>query len=285
MDRDMEKKESLLKVPGDVQTRQKMRDEAKMLISRENILPPVSMETLQDFAGELINKLDISDKYLDFAKVLIGNETWRTTVQTIPFNRRILLLPQCLKHNAECKGTLDEMGLSCAGCKRCLIDDILDEAENLGYTTLVAEGTPIILKLVEEGSIDAVIGVSCMEALQESFDPVSRAAIPVLGIPLLFDGCVNTEIDLNWLLDEIRLNGQNDNIPLSVPLLKNKVNDYFTDKKLEEHFTGTNDVDKYAREMMSVGGQRMRPLMSVLSYLAYSNKEKENGKIDTGIFR
>lgn len=124
-------------------------------------------------------------------------------VAATPFDRRLLLLPQCLKNTQSCQAELDSLGLICAGCKGCQIDSVLNKAEALGYTTLVAEGTTVAVGLVEEGAIDAVIGVSCMPVLQRSFEPVSRAAVPVLGLPLLYDGCENTNVDYGWLFEEM----------------------------------------------------------------------------------
>ncbi len=253
-----------------------MRKEAALLVNGQNLLPPASFDTLERHATELIRKLEISDDHTDFAIVLIGNETWRATVAATPFNRRLLLLPQCLKSNGFCQGTFDELGLLCAGCKGCVINDVLNEAELLGYTTLVAEGTTVAIGLVEEGSIDAVIGVSCMPVLQRSFEQVSRAAVPVIGLPLMYDGCTNTNVDYNWLLEEIKSNAPtNQAKPLSVSLIKNKVQEYFTEQNLNAFFPKSSRTESLAKEMMLQGGQRMRPLMTVLAYIAYSEVPDE----------
>jgi len=267
----MGEKKQISKVPQDPRLLKLFRKEAGIIVREKKILPPAPFETLVHLAENLIGKLNVSDEYTDFATVVIGNETWRTTVNATPFNRRLLLLPQCLKNNASCHGILDELGLICAGCKGCLIDDILTVAEELGYATLVAEGTTVAIGLVEEGAIDAVIGVSCMSVLQSAFEPVSEAAVPVIGIPLLYEGCKDTQVDKSWVLDEIRAFQQNKDItPLSVSLLKSKVKEFFTEKALGKLFNGTNKVEQFAKEIMLVGGQRMRPLMAALGYFAYA---------------
>ncbi|MCA1758528.1 MAG: polyprenyl synthetase family protein, partial [Bacteroidales bacterium] len=200
----------------------------------------------------------------------------REVVSATPFQRRLLLLPQCLRNNLQCQGVFDEMGLLCAGCKSCQLDNILAKAEQLGYATLVAEGTTVAIGLVEEGSIDAVIGVSCMPVLQNSFAPVTRAAVPAIGLPLLFDGCENTSLDYNWLFTEMEQFSENhQNSPLSVSLLKNSVNEYFTPERLNAFFPGQTDTEKLARKMMAMGGQRMRPLLAVLAYQSYAGEVNE----------
>ncbi|MGQ7870062.1 polyprenyl synthetase family protein [Sunxiuqinia sp. sy24] len=272
----MIKTQRRLKVPTDVKLRSALRKEATRLIAQKNILPPADFDRLQELAQEVIQQLGIDENYLDFTIVLCGNEIWREVVAATPFERRLLLLPQCLKNTQSCQGEVDSLGLICAGCKGCQIDSVLNKAEALGYTTLVAEGTTVAVGLVEEGAIDAVIGVSCMPVLQRSFEPVSRAAVPVLGLPLLFDGCENTNVDYGWLFEEMhRLKPNPEKQPLSVSLLKDQVADYFTDFTLQEFFLANDATEKLAKQVLVMGGQRIRPLLTVLAYRSYANEFQE----------
>lgn len=272
----MNKSKRILKVPKESFLRNKLRKEAHLLVEKANLLPPATFERLEQMAVELVNKHKISEEYIDFTIVLLGNESWRKTVKATPMNRRLLLLPQCLKDNTSCKGVFDELGLKCAGCKACPIDNILIEAEELGYATLVAEGTTVAVGLVEEGAIDAVIGVSCMPVLQRSFEPVSNAAVPVIGLPLMYDGCENTKIDIKWLLDEIRLFEEDKNFqPISTTGLKTKIQHFFEYGELDKFFPANDKTEKLAKKYLQIGGQRMRPLIAALSYMAYSDSIKD----------
>lgn len=267
----------LLKVPKDVKLRNGLRKEAGRLITERDILPPADFGLLQELAKEVIQNIGADKQYLDFAIVLCGNEVWRDVVAATPFERRLLLLPQCLKNTQSCQGQLDSLGLICAGCKGCQIDSVLNKAEALGYTTLVAEGTTVAVGLVEEGAIDAVIGVSCMPVLQRSFEPVSRAAVPVIGLPLLYDGCENTNVDYGWLFEEMhQLKPDPANKPLSVSLLKDQVLDYFTDFTLQDFFHANDETEKLAKRMLMMGGQRIRPLLTVLAYRSYAGEVHED---------
>lgn len=272
----MKKSRRRLKVPKESFLRNKLRKETRLLVAEINLLPPAPFGVMEQLAIGLLKKIDISEEYTDFTIVLLGNETWRKTVEATPINRRLLLLPQCLKDNASCKGVFDHLGLNCAGCKACPIDDILLEAEKLGYATLVAEGTTVAIGLVEEGSIDAVIGVSCMPVLQRSFEPVSNAAVPVIGLPLMYDGCENTKIDTKWLLDEIRAFEENEIYqPISVSGLKTKIQNFFADGKMNDFFSVEDETEKLAKEYLQIGGQRIRPLIAALAYMAYSGSVKD----------
>lgn len=272
----MNESKRILKVPEESFLRNKLRKEAELLVKELNLLPPAPFDRMEQLAVELLKKNNIPEEYIDFTIVLLGNESWRKTVEATPFNRRLLLLPQCLKDTASCKGQFDALGLNCAGCKACPIDDILLKAEALGYATLVAEGTTVAIGLVEEGSIDAVIGVSCMPVLQRSFEPVSNAAVPVIGLPLMYDGCVNTQIDTTWLFDEIRVYKEDKNFqPISISGIKTKINTFFTNGDLDHYFPGNDFTAKLAKEYLQIGGQRMRPVIAALSYMAYSGLERD----------
>lgn len=275
-DKIMAAEKRILKVPKDKKIRELLRKEVVLFATENNILPPAPFELLENQSIKLLKRLGLDEEFLDFTIVLLGNETWREVVNATPFHRRLLLLPQCLRNHLQCKGVFDELGLVCAGCKSCQIDGILEKAEELGYSTLVAEGTTVAIGLVEEGSIDAVIGVSCMPVLQNSFEPVSRAAVPVIGLPLLYDGCSNTTLDYDWLFSEIgQVNEKKENRPLSVSLIKNQVEEYFTEENLKKLFPGITETEELALKTMALGGQRMRPLMALLAYQSYAETVSE----------
>lgn len=268
----MKIKENILAVPEEALTRNRLRKAARDLIVERGILPPASFTLISQLADEVIALTDTDTSFREFAMVVCGNEIWRPIVAATPYNRRLLLLPQCLKNNSNCNAVIDELGLICAGCQSCQIDSILQKAESLGYATLVAEGTTVAVSLVQEGTIDAVIGVSCMSVLQKSFEPVSRAAVPVIGIPLLFEGCAETDVDGRWLNDELIAFQDNEQFrSLSVSALKETVKQFFTEDTLSKAFDSIDDrTCQLAIQSMLTGGQRIRPLLTALAYSAYS---------------
>lgn len=253
--------------------RSELRQQVKLYVQGKRIFAPAGLDKLQDYAGEIIAATRCDSRFFNFIVVLLGNEIWKEIVRATPYNRRLLLLPQCLRNESRCRGIFDELGLLCSGCGGCNIDSILNKAEQLGYTTLVAEGTTVALELVEEGAVDAVIGVSCMAVLRRSFEHVTNVAVPVTGIPLLCDGCSATTVDFAWLLDELEdFSGINGFTPLSLSLVKNQVADFFSSAVLQHYFNLQNETERLAHHMMQMGGQRMRPLLAVLAYRAYSEE-------------
>ena len=63
--------------------------------------------------------LGLGEQYLGFTMVMLANEFWREQVAAIPFNRRLLLLPHCLKNAEGCPADYDEFGLDCNKCGAC----------------------------------------------------------------------------------------------------------------------------------------------------------------------
>ena len=82
--------------------------------------------------------------HADFAAVLLNNESWRDELAQVPFERRLLLLPKCLRVEEHCPAPFDQFGMLCKECGLCSIEDLAKEAEHLGYAVLIAEGSAIV---------------------------------------------------------------------------------------------------------------------------------------------
>src|SRR5262249_23759791 len=117
----------------------------------------------------------------------------------------LLLLPHCLKHAEGCPADYDEFGLDCRKCGACSVADFKVKAEDLGYKVLVSEGTPIVLKIIVSGHIDAIVGVACLNVLEKALDKVLLAGVPSVAVPLLSSNCRNTSVDDDWVAELIDL--------------------------------------------------------------------------------
>ncbi len=147
-------------------------------VADRQITPPLAFAELKTEADRLLASQGLAAHYREFLIVLINNEIWRPVVAAIPFNRRTLLLPPCLRSARQCNAEFDEYGLLCEQCGGCCIAGLSETAEALGYAVLVAEGTSIVSTLLEQGAVDAVIGVSCMPSLERTFPHMADKAVP-----------------------------------------------------------------------------------------------------------
>src|SRR5690606_29394902 len=64
---------------------------------------------------------------------------------------------------------------------------------------LVAEGSPVVMKIIIGGYVEAVIGVACPNVLEKAIDKILLAGIPFMAVPLLSDDCRNTTGDEEWV--------------------------------------------------------------------------------------
>jgi geranylgeranyl pyrophosphate synthase len=261
----------LLDVPTEKLKRAQIRAAIESYFLKNKVMPPVSYDSLVRFADLLIEAEKWEERFHAFIMVCCGNAIWRSVVGAIPFNRRIFLLPHCLRNVAICKAPKDELGLLCAECGKCSISGFLREAENLGYVALVTEGTTITTRLIESGKVDAVIGVGCMDVLQKMFASVSKYSIPGIGIPLTSCGCVDTTADDEWIRQEIHNFREDSSIRLlNLNYLKNKSASIFGEEQLIRILgVAKNKTEAIAFESLLSGGQRLRPFLAVLAYEAF----------------
>ena len=90
-------------------------------------------------------------------------------------------------------------------CGACSIADYRGIAEKLGYKVLVAEGSPIVLKIIVSGYVDAIVGVACLNVLEKAIDKILLAGIPCMAVPLLSSDCRNTSVDEDWVHEIIHI--------------------------------------------------------------------------------
>lgn len=192
-------------VPESRETRDKVRDAARVLAAKLDRSRGFTRDELRALADALLRDMGLGTQYSGFAAVCIANEFWREQVQAIPFNRRLLLLPHCLKHAEGCPADYDEFGLDCRKCGACSVADFKTKAEDLGYKVLVSEGTPIVLKIIVSGHVDAIVGVACLNVLERAFDKILLAGVPCVATPLLSSNCKSTSVDEDWVMDMIQL--------------------------------------------------------------------------------
>ncbi len=132
----------------------------------------------------------------------------------IPFGERILLLPHCLRPSEDCPGKVTRDGLQCPpDCPHrgtCAIGRLRDEAERLGYKGVcVAPGGAMALRFVKETAPKGILAIACYKELLEGVQAVEEVPAEekpvIVTLPLLRDGCVDTEVDVEKALRLLRL--------------------------------------------------------------------------------
>ncbi len=256
-------------IPQTTVERQHILERCRAYVAEHAPVPPLPQEDLKVHADRFVAQLGLDPIYRDFVGVLLNNEMWREQLAGVPFEKRLLLLPKCLRVESKCPAPFDEFGLLCKQCGLCSIQDLQAEAERLGYAVLVAEGSAIVMSLIQTGKIEAIVGVSCISVLERAFPYMEAAAIPGVAVPLLQDDCIDTTVDLDWIWEYIHLTSDDHTRRMDLSALRDEVDFWFTPLNLDT-IMGPADgaTEKIGREWLSRAGKRWRPFLTTAAYQA-----------------
>lgn len=192
-------------VPPTLQLRESLREHCRQVAAKLDKSRPLAKDEMEQVVRRMLAEANQPESYVGWAMVVLATEFWRDQVAAVPPSRRLFLLPHCLKHAEGCPAEYDDFGLDCERCGACSIADFRGDAEKLGHKVLVAEGSPIVLKIIVSGYVDAIVGVACLNVLEKAIDKILLAGIPCMAVPLLSSDCRNTSVDESWVHDMIHV--------------------------------------------------------------------------------
>ncbi|MCH2201914.1 MAG: polyprenyl synthetase family protein [Fuerstiella sp.] len=280
-------------VPETLEERTRIKEAAEEFTRTLDRSRAFSKGELENQTRVLMDRLGLPEKYLGFTMVMIGNFFWKMQFLAIPFERRMLLLPHCLKHAEGCPAEYTEFGLDCERCGACSIADYKVRAEQLGYKVLVAEGSPVVLKIIVSGYIDGILGVACLNVLEKAIDKILIAGVPSYAVPLHSGDCMNTTLDQAWVWDVLE---KYEPLPARVtasyvPMMRAS-NQIFEDnyqRLLPPNRTRDSQradhpvafTEKAAYDWLAEGGRRFRPFITLAAWYAASNDKPLTAGDDT----
>lgn len=256
-------------VPPTREDRESVRVLAERYVADVKPVIPLSFAELQSHADRLIERAGLEAKFRDYVAVVLNAEANREALATVPYERRLLLLPKCLRVEERCPAPFDEFGLLCKQCGLCTIQDLQNEAERLGYAVLVAEGSALVMAIIQTGKIDAIVGVSCLSVLEKAFPYMESAAIPGVAVPLLQDDCKDTGIDVEWVWDFIHLTSDDRTYRLDLDAVRDEVETWFAPASLDAIMgPAESETERLGREWLGKAGKRWRPFLAACAWKA-----------------
>ena len=192
-------------VPETRELRERIRKRCYEVAAQLDRSRPLTKDEMEAVSRSLLEDLDLPEGLVGWTMVLMASAFYHEQVAIVPPERRLFLLPHCLKHAEGCPADYDEFGLDCEKCGACSIADFRGIAEQMGYKVLVAEGSPIVLKIIVSGYVDAIVGVACLNVLEKAIDKILLAGIPCMAVPLLSSDCRNTSVDEDWVHEMIHV--------------------------------------------------------------------------------
>ena len=256
-------------IPPTVGERERLRLQMREFAANRKPIPPLSLAELRQLVEEFCQLHGVPLLYRDFLAVLLNSEVWRDSLAAVPFERRLLLLPKCLRVEERCPAPFDEFGLLCKQCGLCSIQDLQNEAEALGYAVLVAEGSALVTALIATGKIDAIVGVSCLSVLEKAFPYMEAAAFPGVAIPLLQDDCKNVNVDLEWVWEAIHLTSADRTYRMNLDVVRREVQTWFEPVALEDLLgKPQSEAERLAQAWLAQDGKRWQPFLAVCVWKA-----------------
>jgi len=192
-------------VPQSKELRERLAAKAAEVAAKLDKSRPLTKDEMEKIVRRTLEECGQPEGYVGWMMVILASEFWKDQVAAVPPSRRLFLLPHCLKHAEGCPADYDEFGLECKKCGACSIADFRGLADEMGYKVLVAEGSPIVLKIIVSGYVDAIVGVACLNVLEKAIDKILLAGIPCMAVPLLSSDCRNTSVDDDWVMRMIKL--------------------------------------------------------------------------------
>ena len=261
----------IYKIPQSHEERNSLRELMNIFVGSHSLVPPVSMDNLHSLSEQLINDHSLDKEMKGWLMVELNNCIWKEVVSSIPYNKRILLLPKCLSNSSKCDADIDELGLLCNKCNQCAIPSLQDKAAELGMMSLVAEGFTSVISLIQNRIVDAVIGVGCLDSLEKAFPLLIDNAVPGLAIPLNMAGCKDTTVDYDYVEQMIGMLSDREIELLDYDLLKTSIQEWFSTDNLNCMLTPSKDhTSEVAHEWLGGNGKRWRPYLLSSVYQALS---------------
>ncbi|KQC09869.1 MAG: hypothetical protein APR55_02620 [Methanolinea sp. SDB] len=144
--------------------------------------------------------------------IQLRNSMNKRSFAEIPVEERMIFLPQCLR-SARCPAHLSPEGLNCRSCGQCSIGYWRGVLEKIGYRVFIAPGSTLIKRMVKKYRPRAIIGVGCLSEVKEGLELTDKIGIVGMGVVTLKDGCVETLVNWDDVMDVALLGIPSEQIP------------------------------------------------------------------------
>ncbi|GHT36975.1 hypothetical protein AGMMS49593_03040 [Endomicrobiia bacterium] len=115
----------------------------------------------------------------------------------VPFNKRVVFVPHCMRNIAVCTAVEKNSCYICVECGGCKISEISKLVKELNYQALyVVKGGRAIQHIIKEQATKAIVGIACFFEGAQAFKILEKENVVVQFVALTKDGCVATDTDL-----------------------------------------------------------------------------------------
>jgi len=160
----------------------------------------------------LFRLFGLEDQQVNSFFIELHNSMNKRAFEAVPVRDRAIFLPQCLR-SSKCPAHLTPEGLKCKCCGLCMIGYWLPLLEKMGYRVFSVPGSSFIKRMVRKYRPKAIIGVGCMGEVKEGLEMSDKLGLISMGVVTLKEGCVETYLDWEMLLEIAKLGVDPGTIP------------------------------------------------------------------------
>ena len=174
------------------------------LIKNKKLIFPGLLLFALNLTYPVIKKLfkwfGLNDLLIDEISIDLRNRINHDKFITLDAKDVIMVLPHCLRAT-NCPAKLGESGLECVNCGNCCIGTIKSISDVKGIDLYIVPGSTFIKNVLKKRLFKGVIGVAC--PLDLNLAMMSLEKFCVQGVYLLRDGCINTIVDVDEVVELI----------------------------------------------------------------------------------
>jgi len=135
----------------------------------------------------------ILDKWMVSLKNIAHRNDFRKT------KNRIVVAPHCMR-SMDCPAHSTQNGIQCISCGKCIFEKLSTDAQKYGYKLYIITGSSFVKHILHEGETDGALLIACDYELNKVMQALKNTKIITYGIPMLNDGCYNTQVDYNDII-------------------------------------------------------------------------------------
>ena len=151
---------------------------------------------------KLFKWFQLNDLLIDEISIDLRNRINREKFSKLDAQDVIMVLPHCLR-STSCPAKLGESGLECVECGGCCIGTIKCISDMKGIDMYIVPGSTFIKNVLKKRPFKGVIGVACPIDLNLAM--MSLDSYCPQGVYLLRDGCINTLVDVDEVIELINV--------------------------------------------------------------------------------
>lgn len=150
----------------------------------------------------MLKLLNMDELLIDKISIDLRNRLHHNDFKELDAKDVILILPHCLRAQ-KCPAVLGNSGLGCVKCGKCSIGTFKKMCDKKEIGMYVVPGSTFIKQVMKQRPFKAAIGVACPIDLNNMM--TSLAPLTTQGAVLLKDGCINTMVNEDDVIDLLNI--------------------------------------------------------------------------------